>query len=96
MKSPCIELASKKKPSPPRLAGSYEQQQKWLALAYKMQIIGCYAQTEIGHGSNVEQLETTATLEQILLLKVVIFFNYVALYLYNEHLRNNSIRVLLV
>ncbi|XLT72504.1 hypothetical protein HN873_028930, partial [Arachis hypogaea] len=44
-------------------SGSYEQQQKWLALAYKMQIIGWYAQTELGHGSNVERLETTATLE---------------------------------
>ncbi|KAA8522204.1 hypothetical protein F0562_012877 [Nyssa sinensis] len=32
--------------------GTEEQQQKWLPLAYKMQIIGCYAQTELGHGSN--------------------------------------------
>lgn len=28
-----------------------------------MNIIGCYAQTEIGHGSNVAGLETTATLD---------------------------------
>jgi len=28
-----------------------------------MNIIGCYAQTEIGHGSNVGGLETTATLD---------------------------------
>ncbi|KAL7165054.1 hypothetical protein ACSBR2_040859 [Camellia fascicularis] len=40
--------------------GTEEQQQKWLPLAYKMQIIGCYAQTELGHGSNVQGLETTA------------------------------------
>lgn len=38
-----------------------EQQKKWLPLATKMQIIGCYAQTELGHGSNVQGLETIAT-----------------------------------
>ncbi|MBA0859225.1 hypothetical protein Goshw_004587, partial [Gossypium schwendimanii] len=32
-------------------------------MAYKMQIIGCYAQTELGHGSNVQGLETTATFD---------------------------------
>ncbi|MED6149002.1 acyl-coenzyme A oxidase [Stylosanthes scabra] len=44
-------------------AGTDEQQQKWLPLAYKMQMIGCYAQTELGHGSNVQGLETTATFD---------------------------------
>ncbi|CAL5359821.1 unnamed protein product [Camellia sinensis] len=43
--------------------GTEEQQQKWLPLAYKMQIIGCYGQTELGHGSNVQGLETTATFD---------------------------------
>ena len=28
-----------------------------------MNITGCYAQTEVGHGSNVAGLETTATLD---------------------------------
>ncbi|BAT75827.1 peroxisomal acyl-coenzyme A oxidase 1-like [Vigna umbellata] len=43
--------------------GTEEQQQKWLPLAQRMQIIGCYAQTELGHGSNVQGLETTATFD---------------------------------
>jgi acyl-CoA oxidase len=43
--------------------GTEEQQKKWLPLAYKMEIIGCYAQTEMGHGSNVQGLETTATFD---------------------------------
>ncbi len=29
-----------------------------------LDIMGCYAQTEIGHGSNVAGLETTATLDK--------------------------------
>ncbi|EXC02107.1 Peroxisomal acyl-coenzyme A oxidase 1 [Morus notabilis] len=45
--------------------GTDEQQKKWLPLAYKMQIIGCYAQTELGHGSNVQGLETTATFDPL-------------------------------
>ncbi|KAI5007922.1 hypothetical protein ZWY2020_008970 [Hordeum vulgare] len=32
-------------------------------MAYKFQRIGCYAQTELGHGSNVQGLETTATFD---------------------------------
>ncbi|KAH7365473.1 hypothetical protein KP509_18G030300 [Ceratopteris richardii] len=40
-----------------------EQQEYWLPLARGMKIIGCYAQTELGHGSNVRGLETTATFD---------------------------------
>ena len=38
-----------------------EQQREWLMKAINLQIIGTYAQTELGHGSNVRGLETTAT-----------------------------------
>ncbi|ORY95705.1 acyl-CoA dehydrogenase/oxidase C-terminal [Syncephalastrum racemosum] len=38
-----------------------EQKKLFLEPALKHHILGCYAQTEIGHGSNVQGLETTAT-----------------------------------
>ncbi|KAL7317865.1 hypothetical protein PS15m_004166 [Mucor circinelloides] len=38
-----------------------EQKKLFLEPALKHRIIGCYAQTELGHGSNVQGLETTAT-----------------------------------
>ncbi|KAI9678143.1 MAG: fatty-acyl coenzyme A oxidase [Caeruleum heppii] len=41
--------------------GTPEQHKLFLERAEKYQIIGCYAQTELGHGSNVRGLETTAT-----------------------------------
>lgn len=40
-----------------------EQRAKWLPLTEKSVIIGTYAQTELGHGSNVAGLETTATFD---------------------------------
>jgi len=43
---------------------SDEQLATWLPLAFTMQIVGCYAQTELGHGSNVRGLQTTAVYDK--------------------------------
>jgi acyl-CoA oxidase len=40
------------------------QRDYWLQKCLKWEIIGAYAQTELGHGSNVRGLETTATWDQ--------------------------------
>lgn len=41
--------------------GDAEQQKAWLPLCYSLAVIGTYAQTELGHGTYLRGLETTAT-----------------------------------
>jgi len=47
-----------------RTQASKEQQEAWLDLALEGRFLGAYAQTELGHGSNIRALETTATLDR--------------------------------
>jgi len=44
--------------------GDDEQAAKWEPLVKSMKMTGCYAQTELGHGSNVPGVETTATFDK--------------------------------
>jgi acyl-CoA oxidase len=43
-----------------QLLGTESHHRKYLADAASCQLIGCFAMTEIGHGSNVQAIETTA------------------------------------
>lgn len=43
---------------------SQAQQKKYLDASNHWQVIGTYAQTELGHGSDVQSLETTATFDK--------------------------------
>jgi acyl-CoA oxidase len=43
---------------------SAQQRARWLPRAQRFRMIGAYAQTELGHGSNVRALETTATFDK--------------------------------
>lgn len=38
------------------VCASDEQKQIWMPLIEQMDIIGCYAQTELGHGSDVQNI----------------------------------------
>ncbi|XP_056599771.1 peroxisomal acyl-coenzyme A oxidase 1 isoform X1 [Triplophysa dalaica] len=41
--------------------GTVEQAKKWIPLAESFRVLGTYAQTELGHGTHIRGLETTAT-----------------------------------
>jgi len=43
---------------------SEEQKEKWLPQVYAGEIIGTYAQTELGHGTFLRGLETTAVFDR--------------------------------
>lgn len=42
-----------------------EQQQYWYKRILNFGITGCYCQTELGHGSNVLGMQTTATYDPV-------------------------------
>ena len=46
-----------------RYLASEKQVKRWLPKVYSYEIVGCYCQTELGHGSDVQSLETTATFD---------------------------------
>jgi len=46
------------------LLGTQKHHEKYLAGTGKLEIPGCFAMTETGHGSNVRDLETTATFDR--------------------------------
>jgi len=46
------------------MLGTTRQREKWVKLIREHKIFGGYAQTELGHGSDVRNLETTATFDK--------------------------------
>ncbi len=44
--------------------GSEAQQKFWVPKILKFEVVGAYSQTELGHGSNVRGLQTTATYDK--------------------------------
>jgi acyl-CoA oxidase len=42
---------------------SPEQKAYWIPRVERFEVLGCYAQTEVGHGSNVRGIETQATFD---------------------------------
>ena len=48
-----------------QLMGSQEHKEKYLQKAISCEVTGCYAQTEVGHGSDIRSLETTSTFDPV-------------------------------
>lgn len=46
------------------MMGTDNQRTEYLKKCYNWEIIGAYAQTELGHGSDVQNLETTAVFDE--------------------------------
>ena len=44
-------------------SGTEEQINKWVTKANKLEIIGCFGMTELGHSSHLQGIETTATFD---------------------------------
>lgn len=47
------------------VCASDAQKEKWVPLLESCDFMGCYAQTELGHGSDVQGIETTATYDRL-------------------------------
>lgn len=47
-----------------RLLATDDQRNELLPKCYSLEVVGCYAQTEMGHGSDVQSLETTAIFDR--------------------------------
>ena len=47
-----------------QVLGSKEQADYWVPKAKSLKVIGSYSQTELGHGSDVQGIQTTATYDQ--------------------------------
>lgn len=43
------------------IMGTQQQKKEFIQAGWMYEKIGCYAQTQLGHGSDVQSLETTAT-----------------------------------
>lgn len=47
-----------------RMLGTDEQRDDLIPKCLNVEVVGCYAQTEMGHGSDVQSLETTAIFDR--------------------------------
>ena len=62
--APGVELHYSMFQASVNVMGNQAQRLYWLDQIERHKILGCYAQTELGHGSDFSKLETTATLDK--------------------------------